>query len=184
MSRPIVIDVGCATHGGDQSLQTLVDELNPLEIWGFDPAARDRGYVVGETTIIESTSAAWIFDGLIGFKIASLGGHVTAKEPATTPCIDLARFILDMQIPPHTPLIVKMDCEGAEYELVPHLASTGADLKIDMLMIEWHCDGCGYGIWNWDDPHPDGCKANQEMWRVRRAATEALVKCPTGGWSQ
>jgi hypothetical protein len=180
----IVVDVGCAKHGGDESIPDLVREFGPSELWGFDPAARDMAYMIDDTTVIESTYVAWKFDGKIGFKIAGLGGHVTSSEPAATPCIDLARWINEMSLEPTDRLIVKLDCEGAEYDLVPHLVERDADLRIDLMLIEWHCEGCGYGIWNWDDPHPDGCRADQAEWRERRERINAMLRCDSRGWSQ
>jgi hypothetical protein len=34
--------------------------------------------------------------------------------------------------------IVKMDVEGAEYPLIRHLIETGADKKLERLLVEWH----------------------------------------------
>jgi hypothetical protein len=35
-------------------------------------------------------------------------------------------------------VVVKMDVEGAEYELVPHMAEMGMWTVVDHLLIEWH----------------------------------------------
>ncbi len=42
---------------------------------------------------------------------------------------------------PDRPLVVKMDCEGAEYELVAALQQEGMLQDIALLMIEWHARG-------------------------------------------
>ena len=38
-------------------------------------------------------------------------------------------------------LVAKIDCEGAEYEIIADLAATGVLKAISGLMIEWHCRG-------------------------------------------
>jgi FkbM family methyltransferase len=50
--------------------------------------------------------------------------------------VDMAAFI--KELPPHDELWVKMDVEGAEYELIPHLHTNHIIPKIRKLFIEWH----------------------------------------------
>jgi FkbM family methyltransferase len=51
--------------------------------------------------------------------------------------INLARWLL-MNTLPRDFVVVKMDVEGAEYELVPHMAEMGMWTVVDHLLIEWH----------------------------------------------
>jgi FkbM family methyltransferase len=36
------------------------------------------------------------------------------------------------------PVILKMDCEGAEWEILPDLARSGVLKRIDQMVFEWH----------------------------------------------
>ena len=42
------------------------------------------------------------------------------------------------KLPKHSELWMKMDVEGAEYELIPHLYNNNLLSSIDKLYIEWH----------------------------------------------
>lgn len=48
---------------------------------------------------------------------------------------------------PNQKIIIKMDCEGGEYEIIPNLKQTGTLNNIDILMMEWHGNDF-LKIWN------------------------------------
>lgn len=181
----IVIDVGCAKYGGDESIPVLIETFQPELLFGFDPSPsideEPRVETISNCLVVRMRTAAWTFDGEVGFAPGTLGGHIDPGSP-TVPCVDLAGFIL--AIADNHSIVLKMDCEGAEYELVPHLRAHDADLRLALAEIEWHCAACGYGIWNADAPHPgDGCTADPVEWKRRRDETEALLRCNTLGWN-
>ncbi|KAF9900022.1 hypothetical protein EC991_008019 [Linnemannia zychae] len=62
-------------------------------------------------------------------KSSSKGTELTA--------INFAGWLLRNALP-NDFVVVKMDIEGAEYEVVPHLAEMGAWAVMDHLLVEWH----------------------------------------------
>ena len=36
------------------------------------------------------------------------------------------------------PIVLKLDCEGAEYDLLRHLMDTRADSRLELAIVEWH----------------------------------------------
>lgn len=177
--RPIVIDIGCASHGGDVSIPHLIEEFSPSVIYGFDPAVghyTEYTYPGSETLVIERPEAAWTRDGDVGFIVAGLGGHV---DPAgrKTPCFDLADFIAIKA--GNDEVILKMDAEGAEYEVLPWLVRQNADRLLKLAVIEWHCEMCGIGG---NGRHRDNCKVDKDWWLERRERVESALRCPTAEW--
>jgi hypothetical protein len=58
------------------------------------------------------------------------------KETRLT-SVSLAGWLLRNFLPQDF-VVVKMNIEGAEYEIVPHLAEMNAGIVIDHLLVEWH----------------------------------------------
>lgn len=162
----IVIDVGCARHGGDYSIERLIEEFSPHTLYGFDPAA-DFPHMLweeGETTVTVERAAAWTFDGEIGFHVAGLGGHVDPDGPKVK-AVDLARFI--SLLPEAEQIVLKLDAEGAEYELLEHLISERVDERLKLVWCEWH---------------PEGGRVNSRP-DARRDAIEERIGCEMHQWN-
>lgn len=51
--------------------------------------------------------------------------------------INISRWLL-MNTLPRDFVVVKMDIEGAEYEIIPHMAEMGVSTVVDHLLVEWH----------------------------------------------
>ena len=134
----VAVDLGCAAHGGYNSIQDLIDVFDPDILYGFDPAAETERYFIGDTHVIIEKKAAWIDDGGVSFHFDN--EHPTASRVAPSqvyvPCFDFPKWIEK-----HSPgnyLIVKMDIEGAEFDILTRMIATGADGAIDELLVEWH----------------------------------------------
>jgi hypothetical protein len=162
----IVIDVGCAAYGGDRSIERLIKLFEPDILYGFDPAWEDGMYVPEEgckTSVVVSNEAAWIRSGSVRFLLDGLNGQVGEHDHWTlVPCFDLARFI--RHIPAGDEIILKLDCEGSEYELLERLIYRAVDRRLSLAWIEWHPIGT-----SWPEK--------------RRASLESRLRCQVDEWT-
>ena len=140
----IVVDVGCMSypdHPGDESVRKLIKRFSPAYLFGFDPhpLLSERPEMIGETLVIRSRKAAWTADGFIGFVRApavlnDLRSYVSTNEGMQVACFDLAEWLFDLG----QRVVLKIDAEGAEHALVPHLVRRGAIDLVELLLVEWH----------------------------------------------
>ena len=59
--------------------------------------------------------------------------NITKENFVDVEAVSLSRIILDLDRPVRLP---KMDIEGAEVELAPHLIETGAAERVRMMLVE------------------------------------------------
>lgn len=167
----IVIDIGAAPYGGDYSIERLVDEFQPDLLYAFDPnpaltektPGECEGSIVNETAVFKERLAAWTYRGQIGFLSDGLNSCLTDRtDVEMVECFDLADFIRCR--PDDAEIILKLDCEGSEYELLEHLISTGADQRLSLVWVEWH-------------DLPDGTH------RAQRMFIEDNIRCQVDEWN-
>lgn len=141
----IVIDIGCARHGNDYSIERLIEEFHPEILYGFDPhpattavpPGQCDSYAIDDTVVFVERLAAWIYDGEIGFRQDGLNSWITELKGAEqVRCFDLAKFIENRA--PDKEIVLKIDAEGSEYDLLRHLILRGADKRLKLAWIEWH----------------------------------------------
>lgn len=142
----IVVDVGCATHGSEESMQKLIDRFQPETLYGFDPHATEGVSRIGDTPVVQYACAAWIEDGYVSWRPNVTRSCVVAahESAATVACVDFAAWLR-----PHVdagPVIVKLDCEGAEFALLARLREWGLLDRLERLLVEWHL-GCPFEEW-------------------------------------
>lgn len=135
----VVIDVGAAQHGGSYSMERLVEQFEPEWLYGIDPSENLTFPLAGKTRVELIQSAAWIYDGKIGYRADGTNSWVTNDPHApAVPCFDLARFIRELDEEHNDRLVLKLDCEGAEYELLDWLIDNDVDELLDLVIVEWH----------------------------------------------
>ena len=140
----IVIDIGAARYGGDYSIERLVNEFQPDMLYAFDPnpALTEKppgecdAYLSGDTAVFAERMAAWTYRGTIGYLEDGLNSCLSHHSAIQVECFDLADFI--RRRPEGSEIILKIDAEGAEYELLDHLIETDADKLLSVAWIEWH----------------------------------------------
>lgn len=157
----VVIDVGAARYGGDYSMERLIVQFEPTHLYAVDPnpaldtpAPEDLLPLLSNSNVPEHSveihlvrSAAWTSDGKIGFREDGLNSWVTFDINAPqVPCFDLGRFITELDEMHNERLILKLDCEGAEYDLLPNLIVRGITDLLDLVIVEWHPKTVGYDI--------------------------------------
>jgi FkbM family methyltransferase len=69
-------------------------------------------------------------------------GKLDKENPEKTESIRLSSFI-ERASCEYDEIILKLDIEGAEYEVLQDMVNTGAINKISKLMIEWHYNKVG-----------------------------------------
>jgi FkbM family methyltransferase len=149
----IVIDVGCCDWGDQRSIVPLVERFRPKHLIGLDPypEIRPDTFLLASTVVEVRKVAAWVFDGDVLFAADGTRSHIAerpAENVSTVPCIDLAAFVAQFE----EPVVLKLDCEWAEYELVPHLVQTGAWENVSTWLIEWHGEPLEGLPFEWEKP--------------------------------
>lgn len=161
----IVIDVGSARYGEHHSIERLLDEFQPDVLYAFDPSWETEMYEPREhdtAYVIAAQTAAWTHEGTVPFKRDGLTGFISSlKNAEDVPCIDLAEFIRKQ--PEAAEIILKVDAEGAEYDLLDHLMEKGVDERLSLAWVEFHKFGCS-------DP------------KAARARIEQSIRCPLDEW--
>ena len=90
--------------------------------------------------------AAWFYNGNIKYYYPTKGtlaggtlygtkitGNVNCNTFYMVKCIDIREFIINLNA---DYLVLKLNCEGAEYDIIPHLQG----IKIDKWYVQWHWD--------------------------------------------
>jgi FkbM family methyltransferase len=139
----IVIDIGCATQETEESVHRLIEGFYPDVLFGFDPEC-DPGMEITQnkrkqTIIFRSQIAAWTFDGFISFRRDGICSAVVqdAESSEAVPCFDLSDWLLTLPLEQNK-VILKLDCEGAEYPLLAHIHTRHIDRLLDLVLVEWH----------------------------------------------
>jgi len=131
----IVVDLGCKTYDDTDSIGYLIDRFHPEILFGFDPHPElEEGVEVRDGTVVVTRRlAAWTYRTPLRFMLVDSSSRITTYGDETVQAFDFPGWLLTLPVP----VIVKMDIEGAEYEVLRPILK-GADERISLLLIEWH----------------------------------------------
>ena len=93
----------------------------------FDPSENVRHWVGGATNVLEEkfVKPDYIADEYIKTNVAEIT------------CIDLSEW-LSNSFSPDDFIILKLDCEGCEYEILDKMISDDTLKYVDQIIVEWH----------------------------------------------
>lgn len=154
----VVIDVGAARYGGDYSMERLIEQFEPTHLYAIDPnqnlslptqrcpehnmpdcSPLLNGCSWRPTEIHLVHAAAWIETDMVGYQDDGLNSWLTNNPSAPlVASINLASFVKTLATRHDDRLVLKLDCEGSEYELLDHLILNNADELLDLCIVEWH----------------------------------------------
>lgn len=142
LDTDIVIDLGCCSYERngrlEDSIQTLIKRFKPKLLYGFDPhpALREGIGDVFGTLVVTTRKAAWKRAGPVGL---DLNGNCTHVDLGSTnghvEAFDIATWVRSL---PDVRIVLKVDTEGAEYVLLPHLIEQGLIDRFSRVIVEWH----------------------------------------------
>lgn len=137
----IVIDCGACKGKEFKSLTKDYDEFRYI---AFEP--NPKFYNVLEAKPIElHKKAVWVEEGAIDFYVAENDESSTLyadkrtgevrSQPISVACINFSEFLKQFK---NEYVVVRMDIEGAEYEVLEKLFNTSSIVYIDKLLCEFH----------------------------------------------
>lgn len=146
--RKIFLDIGAYIGDSVDFFLRHHPLSEDFEIFSFECDKRNLSILKSKalpTKVIEA--AAWSSGGVKHYYFGKDDGgslypdkktggvHPRQYYPVRT--IDLARFI---KINFHSDdyIILKLNCEGAEYEIIPHLKNKGVLDWVNLLFVQWH----------------------------------------------
>jgi len=149
-------------------MERLIDEFHPTHLYAYDPHPVLELPPLDGTIVELVRAAAWTHTGTVGYVEHDVWSYLTDTPDAPqVRCVDLAKELWRLKRKHKDSLVLKLDCEGAEYMLLPHLVARGADRFLDVLWVEWH---------PYEHPY-----AMTDHARIR-AEVEASVRCEMRVW--
>lgn len=151
--RKIFLDIGGWNGKSSIFFRENHPEGDSFEIFMFECDKQNIESIKSKNlkiTLIEK--AAWCFNKKVKYYYGNNDGgslYSTKKTGKINPknfyevdAIDLAEFIIN-NFNKDDYIIIKMNCEGAEYELIPHLQKNNIIDWINKWYIQWHWSKIG-----------------------------------------
>jgi len=129
------------------------------KMYAFECNSHVRNIDYGSDTKL-IRSAAWIYDGELNFYISKKSpsvvqgssvykekrtGNLDKEHPQKIPCIDFSKWIKD-NFQKEDNIIIKMNIEGAEYDILEKMIADGTIDYINTLFCQFHWQRIGVSI--------------------------------------
>lgn len=146
--RKIFLDCGANEGESIKRFQKLFSNHQEYDIFCFEPHGKSTKKFDQLPNITVINKAVWTHDGTVNFYLAgaSPAGSTLLKDkttwkvsktPMEIPCLDLSAWI-SREFKPKDHIVLKMNIEGAEYEVLEKMLADGTLTMIDKLYISWH----------------------------------------------
>lgn len=127
------------------SIGPLIERFHPDTLYGFDPLADAGISEMDGTRVVLDARAAWIEDGTLDLATGFNGLNATVMREKNTwgewdavtavPCFDFPRWLTESGL---SDVVLKADCEGAEFPILERIVADGLDSLIVLLLVEFH----------------------------------------------
>ena len=145
--KKIFIDLGFNKGQSVKFFYDLIPDPAEYEIHAFEPDPSNFKSFENFNDVNFYKKAAWIRDGVVKFYLGSESFASTINSSKITnikqdrfietECLDICKFITD-NFDKDDYIILKIDIEGAEYELLNHMLSNNCLEYINDLFVEFH----------------------------------------------
>lgn len=148
-NRKIFLDVGAWQGNSVSFFREHFSEASEFEIFCFDPLPENIDVLKTIPGIHVIGAAVWSSNGEAYLYLgASQGvsmypdkktGYVDPENKIIVPTIDFAEFIIS-NFNKEDEIWLKLNAEGAEYEIIPHLYENNLIDWFDRIYIKWHSE--------------------------------------------
>lgn len=153
-NKIVFFDLGANVGTVTQKVKKLKKDI---KIYSFEPVIKNFNILqskFGNDKLIKlENKAVWFKKGKIDFSIGIKNSHTNSKitkiikelkynknkyfNSFEVECIDLNHYITSLNLENNF-VVMKMDIEGAEYNVLDHLIEKNTINNIDILLIEFH----------------------------------------------
>ena len=145
--KKVFIDLGFNKGQSVNLFYELIPDYAEYEIHAFEPDPSNFNSFSKFSNVNFYKNAAWTTDGIVKFYLGSNSFASTLNSSKITnikqnryidvECLDISKFIVN-NFKKDDYIILKIDIEGAEYDLLNYMLSTGCLDYINDLFVEFH----------------------------------------------
>ena len=156
MNRKIFIDCGFYNGMALTYFKSTPEYSSDFINYGFDPMMKVEKAKTKWPNFILDNKAIWTNDGEIDFYISnrhsgkangvSHNGKARNETKIRVQCMDFSKWLKN-NFDDKDYIVLKMDVEGAEYELLPKMIQDKTIDLIDIIYLEWHPARVGDEKW-------------------------------------